>query len=163
MIGNSHFLTNMEVSMKLLTKTLIVFTLGIGLANASAFKPGKWVITGYSEIPGYAGSVEHSICVKAMVWGKSGTFYGISFPLSGNWFQKGNDIHINSLYFDGQFASTLELTRIDNGLLTGYWQDFGGSYTNYLTAKLVYKSPKCDPDYYLISKNPVAPKGFGQK
>ncbi|MDP2902099.1 MAG: hypothetical protein Q8N96_03200, partial [Methylovulum sp.] len=86
------------------------------------------------------------ICVKA-----DGTWY-LSTPVestgSGHWSMNGNDIHLHgNLHLDLGLNESVELTKINQKLLTGYWQEWvdDGSFNLYTTTKWAFASTTCLP------------------
>jgi hypothetical protein len=131
--------------MKILRHALLLAVFVPEIANA-AFPAGQWKAIFYSETVGGTGT--EGICIVEVVPGVSGTWYSTIFPAwSGNWFRRGNDIHLHGNFSDGVFSSAWELTRINTRLLTGYSQEWknDGSFNNYFTTRFDLLKLTCDP------------------
>lgn len=123
---------------------VIVFSSLIPSFAFAAFPAGQYTMTFYGDY--FSGSGTQGICLQGS--GASGTWYSDTYPdWSGEWFRKGNDIHLNGNYAGGIGNDAFELTRISNGLFAGYWQEWRDdrSYVSYLTNKFVFQKSACNP------------------
>jgi len=130
--------------MKLLEAVLLLTVLVPATASA-AFPEGQWKVDNYKDNTGAHYSTV-GICIKP-----DGTWY-LSTPIestgSGHWFIKGNDIHLHgNLHPDSELNESVELTKVNQKLLTGYWQEWvdDGSFNEYFTTKWTFSSKTCLP------------------
>lgn len=135
--------------LKMLSKLLIVLiALGglippLALADSPA---GQWSMNYYSEV-GY-GLGTHGICIQSGQTLNKGIWYSdTATGWSGNWYRRGNDIHLQGNYSGGAGNSAFELTLINFKLLTGYWQDWkdDNSINNFSRVEFIFQKASCNP------------------
>lgn len=126
--------------MKILKALVFMFGL-VPVLAAAAWPAGQYTVSFYGDSS--PGNGSQGICIVS-----GGTWYGTTFSSwSGVWFSRGNDLHMHGNYSAGTGNDAFELTKISNGLSTGYWQEWrdDGSFNNYVTAKFQFTSATCNP------------------
>jgi hypothetical protein len=126
-------------------KRIIMISLLLGLATTAeaAFPEGQWAVDTYKDSNGTLYSTV-GICIKA-----GGTWY-LTTPVestgSGHWYIKGNDVHLHgNLHANAELNESIELTKVNSKLLTGFWQEWldDGSFNLYNTTKWTFTSATC--------------------
>jgi hypothetical protein len=127
---------------------MVCITIG-GLIPSLAladFPAGQWAMNSYSE-NGYGPGI-HGICIQSGQTQNKGTWYSdTATGWSGNWFRKGNNIHLHGNYRGGDGNSAFELTLINYKLLTGYWQDWTDNNvdSNFSRVQFIFQNASCNP------------------
>ena len=118
---------------------VVLFCLGVAAPVSAGWPLGQWELKNYDDQTGNTLNTTNGICIVA-----GGTWYSTIFPSwSGNWFMKGNDLHLNGNYStDGNDA--FELTKIGKWHMDGYWQEWhDGNPVGFYTVKWAKKSNTC--------------------
>ena len=125
---------------------LAVASLPVGLQ-------GNGMVTSYDDQAGNSKLATQGICIVG-----DGTWYSTTFgPWGGDWFKKGNDLHMNGNYASGDGNDIFEFDKVAGWHMDGYWQEWRDSVgdVGWATAKWEKKSNKCDPPAAQMS-NPYA-------
>ena len=126
-----------------------------GAPIAKGWPTGQWTVTSYNDQTGNTKQATQGICIVG-----DGTWYGTTYAdWGGDWFKKGNDLHMNGNFWDGAGNDIFEFDKVAGWHMDGYWQEWTDDFTTefWFTAKWQKKSNTCAPPAAQVSDPGMAP------
>lgn len=133
-------MTKQYLQTMLMVMTVLLSTTTVAKAAPAT---GEYVVKLWNDSTGvYADT--WNICIQS-----GGNWYissNIYTGIHGKWFSKGNDTHLQAIHSSGTAAVSFDVSRVNNGILTGYYKTLDSAGTaGYYTAFISYKGAACVP------------------
>jgi hypothetical protein len=103
---------------------IAISLLGSATMAHAAFPIGEWTVNLWNDINTSAppNISSYKICIESNgIWRvQNGTQSSPSW--NGKWFNKGNNVHLLSVHSSGQYATSMEVSRVTDSSMSGYRQ-----------------------------------------